>query len=78
MAAQDTATGGKKLVIVESATKAKKIQRFLGDNYLVDASVGHIRDLPRGAANISPPSTRRSPGPVSGSTSTTTSSRCTW
>ena len=52
MAAQDTATGGKKLVIVESATKAKKIQRFLGDNYLVDASVGHIRDLPRGAANV--------------------------
>ena len=52
MAAQDTATGGKKLVIVESATKAKKIQRFLGDNYLVDASVGHIRDLPRGAADV--------------------------
>ncbi|MGO3362199.1 MAG: type I DNA topoisomerase [Corynebacterium sp.] len=53
MAAQDTVNGdGKKLVIVESATKAKKIQRYLGDRYIVDASVGHIRDLPRGAADV--------------------------
>ncbi|MDN6511220.1 MAG: toprim domain-containing protein, partial [Corynebacterium sp.] len=53
MAAQETeGGGGKKLVIVESATKAKKIQRYLGDNYVVDASVGHIRDLPRGAADV--------------------------
>ncbi|MDN6324958.1 MAG: type I DNA topoisomerase [Corynebacterium sp.] len=53
MAAQETeGGGGKKLVIVESATKAKKIQRYLGDNYIVDASVGHIRDLPRGAADV--------------------------
>ncbi|ALC04795.1 DNA topoisomerase 1 [Corynebacterium deserti GIMN1.010] len=42
----------KYLVIVESATKAKKIQPYLGDNYIVEASVGHIRDLPRGAADI--------------------------
>lgn len=42
----------RRLVIVESATKAKKIQRFLGDNYIVEASVGHIRDLPRGAADV--------------------------
>ncbi|WP_156519508.1 toprim domain-containing protein, partial [Corynebacterium sp. EPI-003-04-2554_SCH2473622] len=37
---------GKTLVIVESQTKAKKIQPYLGNDYLVEASVGHIRDLP--------------------------------
>lgn len=42
----------KRLVIVESATKAKKIQPYLGDDYIVEASVGHIRDLPRGAADV--------------------------
>lgn len=35
----------KKLVIVESPAKAKKIQTYLGSNYLVRASVGHIREL---------------------------------
>ena len=34
------------LVIVESPAKAKKIGEFLGRDYQVDASVGHIRDLP--------------------------------
>ena len=43
---------GKTLVIVESQTKAKKIQPYLGNDYLVEASVGHIRDLPRGAADV--------------------------
>lgn len=42
----------KRLVIVESATKARKIQPYLGDDYIVEASVGHIRDLPRGAADV--------------------------
>ena len=37
---------GRKLVIVESPAKAKKIGDFLGKGYDVDASVGHIRDLP--------------------------------
>ena len=36
----------RKLVIVESPAKAKKIGGYLGDGYVVDASVGHIRDLP--------------------------------
>ncbi|WP_301925462.1 type I DNA topoisomerase [Corynebacterium glaucum] len=46
------AANGKTLVIVESATKAKKIQKYLGDDYIVEASVGHIRDLPGRAADI--------------------------
>ncbi|WP_020015843.1 type I DNA topoisomerase [Promicromonospora sukumoe] len=37
----------RKLVIVESPTKARKIQSYLGDGYEVEASVGHIRDLPQ-------------------------------
>ncbi|NYJ73416.1 type I DNA topoisomerase [Allobranchiibius huperziae] len=36
----------RKLVIVESPAKAKKIGGYLGSDYVVDASVGHIRDLP--------------------------------
>ncbi|CAA9409872.1 MAG: DNA topoisomerase I [uncultured Pseudonocardia sp.] len=42
----------RRLVIVESGTKAAKIQKFLGKDYVVEASVGHIRDLPRGAADV--------------------------
>lgn len=35
------------LVIVESPTKAKKLKNFLGNDYKIEASVGHIRDLPK-------------------------------
>ena len=40
------------LVIVESPAKARTIARFLGDDYIVESSVGHIRDLPSKAAEI--------------------------
>ena len=43
---------GSKLVIVESPAKARKIGAFLGSDYIVEASVGHIRDLPQRAADI--------------------------
>ena len=43
---------GTKLVIVESPAKARKIGGFLGEDYVVEASVGHIRDLPQRAADI--------------------------
>jgi DNA topoisomerase-1 len=39
-------------VIVESPAKARKIGGYLGDGYIVEASVGHIRDLPQRAADI--------------------------
>jgi DNA topoisomerase-1 len=42
----------KPLVIVESPAKARTIARFLGSGYVVESSVGHIRDLPRGADEV--------------------------
>ncbi|WP_405488147.1 type I DNA topoisomerase [Nocardia sp. NBC_00511] len=51
-AAPDQGRPLRRLVIVESPTKAKKIAPYLGRGYVVEASVGHIRDLPRGAADV--------------------------
>ncbi|MFF9007364.1 type I DNA topoisomerase [Streptomyces goshikiensis] len=48
----ETAKGGRRLVIVESPAKAKTIKGYLGPGYVVEASVGHIRDLPSGAAEV--------------------------
>ncbi|MBZ6136607.1 type I DNA topoisomerase [Streptomyces olivaceus] len=48
----ETADGGRRLVIVESPNKVKTIKGYLGPGYVVEASVGHIRDLPSGAAEV--------------------------
>ncbi|MGK0220556.1 MAG: DNA topoisomerase-1, partial [Planctomycetota bacterium] len=42
----------KALVIVESPTKAKTLRKYLGTDYIVESSVGHIRDLPANAAEV--------------------------
>src|SRR4026208_314080 len=42
----------KTLVIVESPTKARTLERFLGDRYTVKSSFGHARDLPDSASQV--------------------------
>ena len=42
----------KSLVIVESPAKAKTINRYLGSNYIVKASMGHVRDLPKSSLGV--------------------------
>ena len=42
----------KPLVIVESPAKARTIARFLGSDFAVESSIGHVRDLPRDAAEV--------------------------
>ncbi len=46
------AGNGTKLVIVESPAKAKTIAGYLGRGYVVESSIGHIRDLPQSAAEV--------------------------
>lgn len=47
-----TAKAKKNLVIVESPSKAKTIEKYLGTNYKVVASIGHIRDLPKSQMGV--------------------------
>ncbi|MDO5534934.1 MAG: type I DNA topoisomerase, partial [Propionibacteriaceae bacterium] len=42
----------RRLVIVESPGKVRSLAQYLGDGYVVEASVGHVRDLPTGAAEV--------------------------
>ena len=51
-AAYPMAPVSKTVVIVESPAKARTIGAFLGDDYIVESSIGHIRDLPRRASDI--------------------------
>ena len=43
---------GQNLVIVESPAKAKTISKYLGKNYTVEASMGHVRDLPKSKLGV--------------------------
>ena len=43
---------GQKLVIVESPAKGKTIEKYLGKNYVVEASMGHVRDLPKSQLGV--------------------------
>ncbi|MGW4791136.1 type I DNA topoisomerase [Nonomuraea sp. NPDC004297] len=52
MPAQNGSAGGTRLVIVESPAKAKTIAGYLGRGYIVESSIGHIRDLPEKADDI--------------------------
>ena len=52
---------GKTLLVVESPAKAKTIKKYLGKDYDVRASVGHIKDLPDGSSRARTSSRRRNP-----------------
>ena len=67
---------GKALLIVESPSKVKTISSYLGEDYLVDSSMGHIRDLPQ--PSELPENLKRAPWASSLSTLKRTSNPTTW
>ena len=67
---------GKALLIVESPSKVKTISSYLGEDYLVDSSMGHIRDLPQ--PSELPENLKKSPVGKSLSTLKRTSNPTTW
>jgi DNA topoisomerase-1 len=52
MAKKSSKSNGRALVIVESPAKARTIGQFLGRDYMIEASIGHVRDLPENAKQI--------------------------
>ncbi len=52
MAKNSASRDGTALVIVESPAKARTISQFLGPGYVIEASIGHIRDLPEGRKEV--------------------------
>ncbi|MBI3463721.1 MAG: type I DNA topoisomerase, partial [Planctomycetes bacterium] len=52
MAKKAANPNGKSLVIVESPAKARTISKFLGHDYVIEASIGHVRDLPEGKKEV--------------------------
>jgi DNA topoisomerase I len=67
----------KSLVIVESPTKTKTIKKYLPKGYVVDSSMGHIRDLPSSAKEI-PAKYKKSRGPTLASMWMSVTIRYTW
>ncbi|MDA8320555.1 MAG: toprim domain-containing protein, partial [Actinomycetota bacterium] len=57
---RSAANGSRRLVIVESPAKARTIAGYLGKGYVVESSIGHIRDMPGSAADI-PAKLRKEP-----------------
>jgi len=52
MTKKSDGAGGRHLVIVESPAKARTLERYLGDGFRVEATVGHVRDLPKSGLGV--------------------------